>query len=141
MNNVYNEALVAMARTGHGAQRLNEPHATVRIDNPLCGDEITLDLNYANGAVQVIGHRVRGCVLCEAAAAWLSLHAPGRNAHEVLALLPAVQTMLIIGEPASDEWPATEMFLPVHAAKSRYRCVLLPIEALVEATKQCQSST
>ena len=137
-SNVYHGALVALARAKHGAQRLAKPQSSVRIDNPLCGDEVTLDLFDDGDIVREIGHRVRGCLLCEAAASWVSLHSVGRPRSEAQEALRAARAMLASGELGSSRWPDLELFLPVHAAKSRHRCVLLPLEALTSAAEQLE---
>ena len=39
-------------------------------------------------------------------------------------------------ETVVDDWEELDVFLPVQAAKSRHRCVLLPFEALNKALAQ-----
>ena len=50
-DDLYHQAILDLARqaTGHG--RLETPQASVRVDNPLCGDRVTLDLDMADGRV------------------------------------------------------------------------------------------
>lgn len=48
------------------------PTETATVDNPLCGDRVTIDVKLAGGKLAAIGHQVRGCLLCEAAAATIA---------------------------------------------------------------------
>ena len=79
-DDLYHQAILDLARqaTGHG--RLETPQASVRVDNPLCGDRVTLDLDMADGRVGAVRHQVRGCLLCQAAAAVIGARAPGQSA-------------------------------------------------------------
>ena len=128
---LYNDAIVAAARSRTGAGRLEHPHVTVSCDNPLCGDRTTLDLETEAGRVTALAHKTRGCLLTEAAAALIAGHGPGRELEALAAAAPAVRAFLE-GE-AEPPWPELAMFAPVRAVRSRHECVLLAFEALREA--------
>ncbi|HSJ99159.1 MAG TPA: iron-sulfur cluster assembly scaffold protein, partial [Myxococcota bacterium] len=76
---LYHQAILELARKARGASRLEAPQASVTVDNPLCGDRVTLDLSLADGRVREVGHRVRGCLLCQAAAVAIAVRAPGET--------------------------------------------------------------
>ena len=78
-DDLYHQAILDLAReaTGHG--RLQAPQVSIRVDNPLCGDRVTLDLELQDGRVSALGHQVRGCLLCQAAAAVIGARAPGQT--------------------------------------------------------------
>ena len=78
-----------------------------------------------------IGHVVRGCVLCEAAAVLIAERAPERAPEELLRAGAGVEAALRDGTPFP--WPELEMFAPVRGIASRHRCVGLPFEALAAA--------
>ena len=91
---IYKDAIVTLAKAKTGAERLNDPHASVTLDNPLCGDRITLDLKIEDGAITEIGHRVRGCMLCEAAASMIGQHAVGTATSDIAAARAALAGVL-----------------------------------------------
>jgi nitrogen fixation NifU-like protein len=127
---IYNEAIVKAGRDRSHAGRLEAPDVSITRDNPLCGDRVTLDLSLADGRVERIMHKTRGCLLSEAAAALLARRAPAETA-ELVGLLEAVRRFLEgEGPPPS---PDLAMFEPVRQVRSRHECVLLPFEALAEA--------
>ncbi len=130
-NALYHEALVAKARQATGKGRLANANASARLDNPLCGDRVTLDLRVEDGRIEEVGHEVKGCLLCEAAAATIAELTPGKTIDEARALAGSVKSMMKEGAAPSE--PALEIFTPVQGAKSRRDCVLLPFGALEKA--------
>lgn len=143
-DDLYQQAILDLARraTGHG--RLEAPQASVRIDNPLCGDRVTLDLNLADGLVATVGHEVRGCLLCQAAAAVIGAHAPGQMPAALRDEADRLRRLIVAGpdaDPAARRnlWPELAAFEPVHRHKSRHECVMLPFVALTRALDQADS--
>lgn len=129
---LYHAALVERARGAFGKGKLADADASVTVDNPLCGDRVTLHLKIADGSIAAIGHEVRGCLLCEASAATIAEYLPGKPRTEIEAIAHAARRLMKdgIADPA---WACLEIFAPVHNAKSRRDCVLLPFEALNRA--------
>ena len=130
---LYQTELVARARQAFGKGRLPAATATVTLDNPLCGDRVTLDLARQDGRVSAIGHEVKGCLLCEAAAATIAAFGQNRTPDELRDLRRAVTAMMKEGTPAPAPFSSLAVFTPVHDTKSRRDCVLLPFEALEKA--------
>lgn len=131
---LYQAALVARAHAGRKRGRLAAPDRSMTLDNPLCGDRVTMDFGLVDGRVAAVGHQVRGCLLCEAAAETIAMHAPGKSKAELAGAMAVVTALLKAGEPApAGEWSSLEIFAPVHRVKSRQDCVLLPFEALTKA--------
>lgn len=110
---------------------LDTPDASVTQDNPLCGDRVSLDVRLDGGRIAAFGHRVKGCLLCRAAAALAAEQAVGLDAEAAARLADQVAGMLKKG--ADPAFPALAAFLPVRPHKSRHECVLLPFRALVKA--------
>ena len=134
---LYQAALVERAQAGRRRGRLAVADRSVTLDNPLCGDRVTLDLAFEDGRIAGVGHQVRGCLLCEAAAETIAAHAPGKTAADLAAAAAAVTAIIEDGAPAPDgEWSCLAIFAPVHKAKSRRDCVRLPFDALGKALAQ-----
>ena len=136
---LYHQAILELAKKARQASRLETPQASVTVDNPLCGDRVTLDLTLADGRVREVGHRVRGCLLCQAAAAAIGARAPGETPTALRAVARDLSDA-IAGAPeaAHMPWPELAAFAPVHAHKSRHECVLLPFAALTQALDQLE---
>jgi len=137
---LYHQAILELARKARHAVRLEAPQASVTLDNPLCGDRITLDLSLGDGRVGAIGHKVRGCLLCQAAAAAIAERAPGRTPEELRAVAQELgEAIAHAPEAAGRRWPELAAFAPVHPHKSRHECVMLPFEALSQALDRAES--
>ena len=132
-SDLYQAELVKRARQAFGRGRLAAPSATVTLDNPLCGDRVTLDIRKIDATVSAIGHEVRGCLLCEAAAATIAESGRGLDPTELRAMAAEATALMKDGTPPSDKFDSLRVFTPVHGAKSRRDCVLLPFEALRKA--------
>ena len=131
---LYHQAILELARKARQASRLEAPQASVTVDNPLCGDRVTLDLTMADGRVREVGHRVRGCLLCQAAAVAIGERAPGETPAALRAVARDLGEAITRAPQAVGRlWPELAAFAPVHAHKSRHECVLLPFAALTQA--------
>jgi nitrogen fixation NifU-like protein len=138
---LYHQAILELAKKARHASRLETPQASVTVDNPLCGDRVTLDLNLADGRVGELGHQVRGCLLCQAATAAISQRAPGETPDTLREVAQEIGDALARAPEAAGElWPELAAFAPVHAHKSRHECVLLPFEALTQALDQIETN-
>lgn len=131
---LYHDALKRLAKEGPGRGRLDAPDATVTVDNPLCGDRVTLDLALDGAEVTAVGHEVRGCLLCEAAAALVAQTAPGRARADLDGLADRVKAYLK-AEGAPEPFEGLAPFGPARRFRSRHRCVTLPFEALAKALR------
>lgn len=112
---------------------LDDPDASATLDNPLCGDRISLEVRIEGGRVAAVGHRVKGCLLCRAAATLAAEQAVGLDADSTARLADQVAGMLKAG--ADPAFSALAVFLPVRPHKSRHNCVLLPFKALAAAAR------
>ena len=130
---LYHTALVARARQAFGEGRLPGAAASITLDNPLCGDRVTLDLARSDGTVTAIGHEVKGCLLCAASAATIAEFAQDRSPAELREMAAAATALMKDGAPVPERFAGLRVFAPVHASKSRRDCVLLPFEALTKA--------
>lgn len=132
-DDLYQAEIVARARAGQQDSRLEPQDARVTIDNPLCGDRVTLDVRLADGRVAALGHRTRGCALCQAAAETLRRCVPGRAPEAADTLRRHVRAFLADATPLPEDCRDFDVFAPVRAYPSRHSCVLLPLDALVDA--------
>jgi nitrogen fixation protein NifU and related proteins len=134
---LYHEAIMERADRAAGDHRLTDPDASATVDNPLCGDRVTLDIRLVGERIAEIGHRVRGCALCLASTAVIVETAPGATAAEMAAAEAELRDVLAgpAEEPAVRRSPLA-IFRPVRAYKSRHDCVLLPFDALSQVLRK-----
>ncbi len=138
-DSLYQQAILKHAKAAVGAGRLENATVEATVDNPLCGDRVTVSLTLDDGIVCAIGHEVRGCVLCQASASVLAQHGPGLAPDDIRAAYDAFQAMIREDGPVPDGWSDLATFVPVRAARSRHDCVLLPFEAATKALNSARA--
>ncbi|MCM0019598.1 MAG: iron-sulfur cluster assembly scaffold protein [Tagaea sp.] len=121
---LYHDALMALAKDATYAAALG-PKDGATVDNPLCGDRVTLAGKIESGVFTGLKHRVRGCALCQAATAALA-RALDAKPMAALAQAEAALESALAGGAAPEPWAA---FAPVGRHKSRHDCVRLPFSA------------
>jgi len=105
------------------------------IDNPLCGDVVTLRLIVHSERVASAAFEARGCALSRAAASMLTERVIGRPIAELAPLVAEFERF--VSAPPDDAVPAElgdlAAFAGVRRARSRRVCATLPFRALVAA--------
>jgi NifU-like protein involved in Fe-S cluster formation len=91
----------------------------------------------AGGRVTALAHDTKACVLTQASASILGERLKGARREDVEALANAVAAMLVNNAEAPS--PPFEPYAAFQGAvthRNRHRCVLLPIEAVLDAFEQ-----
>jgi nitrogen fixation NifU-like protein len=134
-DDIYSQELKALAKAKHGAGELITDGHFVSLDNPLCGDRVTLSVSVDSDRIASVTHNVRGCLLCQAAASAIGASAPGMMVEEMVNISDQLLAMFkgeIDFSPAAG-WEVLMNFKPVTAHKNRHSCVLLPFQAVATA--------
>jgi nitrogen fixation NifU-like protein len=111
---LYREQILDHYKSPRNHGELTDPDATAEGNNPLCGDEVTVDLRIADGAVSEIAFRGHGCAISQASLSMLSEEIVGMPVEQVAAL-PREHVEEMLGIPLS----------PV-----RLKCALLGLGAI-----------
>ena len=131
---LYQRDLLRHAAAAHGSGRLADPDGTAMLDNPLCGDRVTVDVKVRDGRLVDLGHEVRACVLCQASASIVGERATGQPVDSFAAVEDELAGLLRDGSATPDgNWSDLAAFEPVRGHRSRHACVLLPFETLIAA--------
>ncbi|MYB54310.1 MAG: iron-sulfur cluster assembly scaffold protein [Acidobacteriia bacterium] len=69
---VFSETLLDHFRNPRRVGSLDPPAVTVRVENPVCGDILTLSANVGNGVVREVRFKARGCTASIAAGSVLT---------------------------------------------------------------------
>lgn len=138
---LYRKEILRLAADAHGAGRLPQPDVTGAAHNPTCGDKLTVDLMLdAQGRVAAVAQDAKACVLTQASASILGERLKGASHEEVEALANTVAAMLANqGEVPQPPFDAYAAFQGAVTHRNRHRCVLLPIEAVLDAFDQVQN--
>ena len=123
---LYRELLLEHCRRPRGRQPLASPAASARTRNPLCGDEVLIELEVDKGYIHGISARGRGCVISQASASLLAERLNGMTIIDAQALDKAFRAFLR-DEPDSetDRLGDLRALGGLKKMPSRQRCALL----------------
>ena len=130
---LYRKEILRLAADAAGAGRLSQPNGSATLTNPTCGDKVTVDVAVEGGRITALTHHTRACVLTQASAAILGADAVGLNRAEIAGLAGTVRAMLAGGGAPKAPFNAFAAFDGLAQHRARHRCVLLPLEAALEA--------
>jgi len=97
---MYREVILDHYKNPHGHGLLEHADAHAEGMNPLCGDEVTISVKFAEDGetIDEVGFEGRGCAISQAATSMLTDLVKGRTASEV-ATLPKEDLLEEIGIP------------------------------------------
>lgn len=121
----YHEQFLDHYRRPRNRGELDAPDISGRVDNPLCGDAVRLDIRIDEGdRVGEVRFSGDGCVVCLASASILSEELGGKTVPE----LKAMDDEALLG------------LLGVSLGPVRAKCALLPLRALQEGLAEWERS-
>lgn len=125
-----------LAANATGAGTIDHPDAEGTLDNPTCGDRITIQVKLKDGRITELAHENRACMLCQASASLLAEKAVGLSIQDIEKAQSSIKQLLTTGDNSDDlPWEELTYFAPVKDHKSRHICVLLPLNALHDILK------
>ena len=100
LDQMYREVILDHYKNPHGHGLLEHADAHAEGMNPLCGDEVTISVKFAEDGetIDEVGFEGRGCAISQAATSMLTDLVKGRTASEV-ATLPKEDLLEEIGIP------------------------------------------
>ena len=135
LSDLYQEILLEHNRRPRNFRRLDD--ATHQADgfNPLCGDQISLQLKVCDDKVDDVGFQGHGCAISRASASLLTQGVKGATPDEAIAIFDEFHRMLT--EPDAeldyDLLGDLEMLAGVIAYPTRIKCAILPWHTLKAA--------
>ncbi len=94
LEDLYREVILDHYRSPRNRGRLEAADASAEGVNPLCGDEINLDLRFEDGRVAEVGVDGQGCSISQASASMMSEAIKGKTKDEILDLLARFRGMM-----------------------------------------------
>ncbi|HEY3638337.1 MAG TPA: iron-sulfur cluster assembly scaffold protein [Rhizomicrobium sp.] len=134
---LYRKELLRLAADAHGWGLLEQPNASGHAFNPACGDRVSVQLELVDGRVAGFAHETKACVMAQASASVLGSSLIGATKADIEELRANVCAMLnAASPPPSAPFDAYAAFDGAVAYQSRHRCVVLPIDAVLDAFEQ-----
>jgi nitrogen fixation NifU-like protein len=139
---LYQEMILDHYRRPRNKGMLEHADATAEMKNPLCGDEITLQVAFNGNGVGDLKFSGRGCSISQASASMMTQLVKGKGAGEIAALRTRFRDMML-GDPTagSDEKLGSLRALSgVARFPARVKCALLAWNALETALAGMESA-
>jgi nitrogen fixation NifU-like protein len=117
---IYQDIILEHYRNPRNKGHMHHATKSVDADNPVCGDDLHLELKIENGIVTDIAFSGSGCAISQASASLLYEYVKGKPIEEILKI--DTDTML--------------QLLGIELSPVRLKCALLSLEALKKALSQ-----
>ena len=132
---LYQQLIVAHDRAPHHCGPLPDATHAATVDNPLCGDVVTVRLVLAGDTIARIAFEGRGCALSRAAASLMTDRVAGSTIADATALRHNFERFVAEppDAPVPDELGDLAAFRGVRAFRSRRTCATLAFHALARA--------
>jgi len=94
LSDLYQQIIVEHNRSPRNFKKLAHPTREAEGANPLCGDQITLEVELSGDRIADIGFQGSGCAISQASASLLTGAVQGKSTADARALFQAVHAML-----------------------------------------------
>lgn len=134
---LYQELILDHYRRPRNKGVLEQPTHTIALNNPLCGDEIDLQLRMEGDLIKDVRFIGRGCSISQAAASMMTQIVKEKHLVDALALADRMSAMMHGDESAATDKALGDLRALAGVAKFpiRVKCALLPWNALKDAVK------
>jgi len=131
---LYQEMILDHYRRPRNKGTLEKPDASVEMKNPLCGDEITLQVAFDGDSVCDLRFSGRGCSISQASASMMTQLVKGKSPEEIEAIRTQFRD-LMLGNASADESQLGPLRALSGVARfpARVKCALLAWNALERA--------
>ena len=143
LEELYREVILDHYRNPRNRVPLEQPEFQAEGVNPLCGDEVTVELRFEDGEVREVSVRGHGCSISQSSGSMMGEAIKGLTRQDVADLASRFQTMLMSEEEhqdphLSDPEPGSvmgelEALQGVRRYPVRIKCASLPWTTLVQA--------
>jgi nitrogen fixation protein NifU and related proteins len=138
LSSLYQQLILEHYRRPRNRGELAEKTVEVHMLNPVCGDEIRLQLQVEDGVIRAVRFTGQGCSISQAAVSMMTARLDGRPVGEADALA-ARFTEMMHGDPdAGTDRSLGDLRALQGVSKFpvRIKCALLAFDALLEALKR-----
>jgi len=111
---IYKETIIDHYQNPRNFGKLKQAQHSISLNNPLCGDKITLYVNFQENKLKEISFQAKGCAISIASASLLIEYVKGKTKEQLRKLN---QDFII-------------KMLGINLSINRLKCALLPLDAL-----------
>ncbi len=137
LDELYREIILDHYRSPRNRGSLDQPSASSEGDNPLCGDEVRVDLDIRHGRISDVRFEGKGCSISQASASMMSEAIKGLSLEEVDSLFEMFKGMMYGTDQVDVEALGDlEALQGVRKFPVRVKCATLAWNTLQEALEE-----
>ena len=138
LKSLYQELILQHYRNPRNRGEVERPDASVAMYNPVCGDEITLQLRVREGVIEEARFQGQGCSISQASASMMAQLLEGKTQEEAREATARFTRMMHGDTDAARDRSLGDLRALAGVAQfpARVKCALLAWNALQEAEKQ-----
>jgi len=138
LNSLYQDLILDHYRKPRNKGELPEKTVEIHMANPVCGDEIRLQLQIEDGKIVEARHVGQGCSISQAAVSMMTNLIKGRELSEAEGVAERFTAMMHGDEEAARDRTMGDLRALQGVSKFpvRIKCALLAFDALQEAIKK-----
>jgi nitrogen fixation protein NifU and related proteins len=134
LDDLYREILLDHYRQPRNHGGIDAPTCSADGSNPLCGDQVRIDVTIADDHITDISFSGRGCSISQASASMMTEYVKGRTVEEARKGINAFQQMMVTAEaPGLDGFDDIEALIGVAKFPARVKCASLSWKTLEQA--------
>ncbi|HEY5706377.1 MAG TPA: SUF system NifU family Fe-S cluster assembly protein [Terrimicrobiaceae bacterium] len=132
---LYQEVILDHCKRPRNFGPLPDATATIKGDNPSCGDEVELAVRFTPQTIDALKFTGHGCAICMASASLMTVKMRGKSPGDAQAAIEAFRNMLTAPEPAEppSHFGDLLVFSAVRRFPQRVKCATLAWRALEQA--------
>lgn len=134
LEEMYKEVILDHYKRPRNKRELPGATASCHKTNPLCGDEITIEVREADGVLAEVVFSGQGCSISQSSASMMTEALSGKDRASAASIARAVRAMLAAeAEPSEDELGDLVALSGVRRYPVRIKCAALAWDVLDEA--------
>jgi nitrogen fixation protein NifU and related proteins len=134
LDDIYKEVILDHYKSPRNKRELPAANHVCTRNNPLCGDEITVEANVENGTIAEITFQGAGCSISQSSASMMTQATTGKPVDDALALAAEFRGMMAGEvEPDEDRFGDLVALRGVVKYPIRIKCAVLAWDVLQEA--------
>jgi nitrogen fixation protein NifU and related proteins len=138
LDDLYRRVIMDHYQRPRNKGELDDGAVSIELNNPTCGDRISLQMNVENGMIKDAKFQGEGCSISLASASMMTESVKGMTVDQSLHLVDLFSRMMQGEEIDAEEFPLEDIEALTGVAKfpARIKCATLAWKALEKGVKQ-----
>ena len=134
---IYREIILDYYRNPRNYGKIENPDISQKDSNPLCGDELEMNINLKDNKVSDVKFTGKGCAISQAASSMLAAEVEGKSIQDARKLIETMKGLMRGKEPdASVELGDLEALAGVRKFPVRIKCAALSWNVVEQGLQQ-----